>query len=54
MLSGTSTTTPSAIITSFYIPTSNMTITQTREPITETEITGENQFSKTLYAISEV
>ena len=49
MLSGTTTARPSAISTSSYFPKSNMTMTQTREPITVTEIMGENQFYKALY-----
>ena len=53
MLSGTATETPSAISTSFYIQTSNMTMTQTREPMTVTERMGENIFYKAFYVTSD-
>ena len=53
MLSGTATETPSAISTSFYIQTSNMTMTQTRKPITVTESMGENLFYKAFYVTSD-
>ena len=44
MISGTTTATHSAISSSSYIPTSNMTLIQTREPITVTKGLDENQF----------
>ena len=53
MFPGTTTGTPSAISTSYYLPTSIMTMTQKREPITVTERIGENEFYKAFYEISD-